>query len=84
MRESDKECILHRRTSLFYKTENGARVGDLFMSLIYTAELVGTNPFEYLMALQKHNEAATSNPAAWMPWNYTEALAQLNISSDLS
>ena len=28
------------RTALFYKTLNGAQVGDLFMSLIHTCELV--------------------------------------------
>ena len=39
-----KKAILHRKNSLFYKTENGARVGDLFMSLIHTAELYGANP----------------------------------------
>jgi hypothetical protein len=27
-----KKAILHRKNSLFYKTEKGARVGDLFMS----------------------------------------------------
>ena len=32
-----KKAILHRKNALFYKTRNGARVGDLFMSLIYTA-----------------------------------------------
>jgi transposase len=31
-----KKAILHRKNALFYKTLNGARVGDLFMSLIYT------------------------------------------------
>ena len=31
-----KKAILHRKNSLFYKTENGAEVGDLFMSLIHT------------------------------------------------
>jgi len=40
-----KKCILHRKNSLFYKTENGAEVGDLFMSLIHTSELNGANPF---------------------------------------
>ena len=29
-----KKVILHRKNALFYKTENGARVGDIFMSLI--------------------------------------------------
>jgi transposase len=31
-----KKAILHRKNALFYKTMNGARVGDLFMSLIHT------------------------------------------------
>ena len=34
-----KKAILHRKNSLFYKTQNGAHVGDVFMSLIHTAEL---------------------------------------------
>jgi len=29
-----KKAILHRKNSLFFKTRNGARRGDLFMSLI--------------------------------------------------
>jgi transposase len=31
-----KKAILHRKNSLFYKTRNGAQMGDLFMSLIHT------------------------------------------------
>ena len=31
-----KKAILNRRNALFYKTLNGAHVGDLFMSLIHT------------------------------------------------
>jgi transposase len=69
-----KKAILHRKNSLFYKTENGAEVGDLFMSLIHTCELNGVNPFKYLIALQKHAEELAKNPAAWMPWNYVQAL----------
>src|SRR5215217_1894918 len=30
-----KKAIPHRKNALFYETRNGARVGDLFMSLIY-------------------------------------------------
>jgi transposase len=65
-----KRTILHRKNSLFYKTENGAEVGDLFMSLIHTCELNGVNPFDYLTELQKHAAELARNPAAWMPWNY--------------
>jgi hypothetical protein len=68
-----KKCILHRKNSLFYKTENGAEVGDLFMSLIHTCELNDANPFEYLTELQKHAEELAKHPAAWMPWNYRQA-----------
>ena len=63
--------------ALFYKTQNGADVGDIFMSLIYTAELNGESPFDYLVALQRHHEAAAAAPAEWMPWSYREAAARL-------
>jgi len=75
-----KKAILHRKNSLFYKTENGAEVGDLFMSLIHTCELNAVNPFEYLIALQKHAEELAKNPAVWMPWNYVQALPPVGTS----
>jgi len=69
-----KKAILHRKNSLFYLTENGARVGDLFMSLIHTAELCGANPFDYLNQLQRHVDELKENPSQWMPWNYRNSL----------
>ena len=77
-----KKAILHRKNALFYKTENGARVGDIFMSLIHTAELCEANPFDYLVALQRHAGAVERDPAAWMPWNYTEALDRCATHAD--
>jgi transposase len=77
-----KKAILHRKNSLFYKTTNGAEVGDLFMSLIHTCELNGANPFDYLTELQKHAEELAANPAAWMPWNYRPTLQQPGMSKD--
>jgi transposase len=72
-----KKAILHRKNSLFYKTKNGARVGDLLMSLIHTAELARAEVFGYLVALQRHPDEVAANPADWMPWNYQQALARL-------
>jgi hypothetical protein len=72
-----KKAILHRKNSYFYKTLNGAQVGDRFMSLIHTCELNRVNPFDYLLALQKHRKAVARRPAEWMPWNYTEALGRI-------
>jgi hypothetical protein len=72
-----KKAILNRRNALFYKTLNGAGVGDLFMSLIHTCELNGANPFDYLTELQRHAEELKRSPSEWMPWNYRETLARL-------
>lgn len=70
-----KKAILHRKNAYFYKTQNGAYVGDLFMSLIHTCELNGVNPLNYLTQLQKHAETVAISPADWMPWNYRQTLA---------
>lgn len=68
-----KRAILHRKNSLFYKTLRGAQVGDIFMSLIHTCKLAKVNPFDYLVALQKHSQAVLKNPRRWLPWNYKAA-----------
>jgi len=69
-----KKAILSRKNSYFYKTARGAHVGDMYMSLIHTAELVNANPFDYLTGLQKHAGEVKSNPSQWMPWNYQETM----------
>jgi transposase len=73
-----KKAILHRKNALFYRTLNGARVGDVFMSLIHTMELCEGNPFDYLVALLRHPEAVAQAPGEWMPWNYKQALAAVD------
>jgi transposase len=70
-----KKAILHRKNALFYKTQNGAGVGDLFMSLIYTCQLNQANPFDYLTRLQRHADRLAVSPQLWMPWNYRDAPA---------
>jgi len=70
-----KKAILNRKNALFYKTPNGAMVGDLFMSLIHTCELNGVNSFRYLTELQRRAAEVKQTPRDWMPWNYTAALA---------
>jgi len=71
-----KKAIVHRKNSLFYKTQNGARVGDLYMALIATAKLAKADAFDYLNELQRHAEEVAAGPAEWMPWNYRETLAR--------
>jgi transposase len=72
-----KRAILHRKNSLFYKTLNGALVGDRFMSLIHSAELNAADPFDYLSALLRNAACLEEHPERWMPWCYRDTLAQL-------
>ncbi|HUD75590.1 MAG TPA: IS66 family transposase [Terracidiphilus sp.] len=77
-----KRAVLHRKNALFYRTLNGAQVGDLFMSLIHTCQLCGANSFDYLVELQRHARELAARPAEWMPWNYRETLARILLLPD--
>ena len=74
-----KRAVLHRKNALFYRTLNGANVGDLFMSLIHTCQLCGANSFEYLTELQRHARELAAHPAEWMPWNYRQTLDRAGV-----
>ena len=78
-----KKAILHRKNSLFFKTENGAAAGDMFHSLIHTCELAGTNPLDYLVALQNHAPLVQASLRDWMPWNYADSLPAPQNNSPL-
>jgi len=79
-----KKAILHRKNALFFQTTTGALVGDIYMSLIHTADLAAVNAFDYLTALQRHAAELTQTPAAWMPWNYRETLGQIDASASIA
>jgi len=53
---------MHRKNSLFYKTETGARTGDAFMSLIHTADLNHAQPSDFLVALQRNHALVEGIP----------------------
>jgi len=63
---------------MFFKTRNGARVGDMYMSLIYSCELSGANAFDYLNQLQINTADVTISPDRWMPWNYFDNLKRVS------
>jgi len=65
-----KKAILHRKNALFFKTRRGARVADLFMSLIHTCQLARVGAFDYLKTLLDHPEEIAARPQDWMPWTY--------------
>jgi hypothetical protein len=72
-----KLAIRLRRASLFYRSQNGAFVGDVYTALIVTTHLHGGDPFHYFEALFSHAKAVEAAPHDWLPWNYHHALARL-------
>lgn len=43
-----------RKSAMFYKTEHGACIANILLSLIETARRAGVNPISYLVALQEN------------------------------
>ncbi len=72
-----KASIRYRNNSLFFKTERGALVGDMFMSLIHTCRLNGVNAFDYLTVISQHARYVAATPEEWLPWCYHKALARI-------
>lgn len=76
-----KVAIRYRKNSYFYKNARGAKVGDTFMALTYTAELNGKNPVHYITALLEHPNDVAADPDAWLPWTYETTLAEIATST---
>lgn len=68
-----KRAVLLRKNALFYKTEHGAAVGDILLSLIETCRLNQVNVWQYLVTLVRRAAEVRRNPAAFLPWNYPRA-----------
>lgn len=79
-----KVAILNRKNAYFYRTVNGAHVGDVFMSLIETCRRAKANPFDYLTRIQENAIDVINHPGKWLPWNYKDtidAIAKVKKSS---
>ena len=50
------------------------------MTLIYSAELAGVSPFDYLVSLLRHPDEVARSPGDWLPWNYRDTLAKRTTS----
>ncbi len=67
-----KLAILNRKNALFYRTEHGAAIGDLLMSIIGTCRLNQLSEWSYLLALVEHAREVRREPGHWLPWNYPQ------------
>lgn len=65
-----KRVVLHRKNALFFRTEHGAAVGDILMSVIETCRVNGIRAGDYLLQVLRNRRAVWDDPSGWMPWNY--------------
>jgi hypothetical protein len=67
----------HRKNSLFFKTQTGAEVGDVLLSVIRTSVKNHIDPVHYLTAIATHAAEVRRSPESWLPWSY-QTLAAIN------
>lgn len=68
-----------RKTAMFHKTEHGATIASILMTLINTAILANENPVDYLVALQQNKSQVFKDPDNWVPWRYRDTLNNLTL-----
>jgi transposase len=68
----------HRKNSLFFKTQAGAEVGDVLLSMVRTSVKNGIDPVHYLSAVATHADDVRLSPESWLPWSYQKSLDTFN------
>jgi transposase len=69
-----KHAILNRKNAYFFRSELGARIGDIHISILATCAENKVHPFDYYVALLKNKQAVRLAPEKWLPWNYKSNL----------
>jgi len=69
-----KLVIQTRKSSMFYKTLEGAKFASHVQSALYSAAQNDINPCTYMTDILKNTTAVIENPEAWLPWIYQETL----------
>ena len=72
-----KIIIRLRKSSMFHKTEHGAKVCATLLSLIQTAIDHSLNPVDYLNNLLQNANLVFKEPSLWMPWSIQSTLEQM-------
>ena len=66
-----------RKTAYFYKTIEGATVGDIHYSLLATCMAAKENAYAYFVAAQRYVKDVAAHPERWFPWNYRARLLEI-------
>lgn len=79
-----KRAVLIRKNALFYKTEHGAAVGDLLLSLIESCRLNRVNAWQYLLTLVRRAAEVRQRPAEFLPWNYDKPALEAGAAAKVA
>ena len=65
-----KKAIIHRKNSLFYKSDMGATVGDTIMSVGFTGLEHGVQIYNWFETMLINYSDVFANPDQYLPWNF--------------
>lgn len=68
--------VRYQAASFNYQTQDGALVGDHFMSLIATARANGVEPVAYLAECLRCHEDLAKRPEHYLPWAFAQRLEE--------
>jgi hypothetical protein len=76
-----RRIALLRKNSLFYKTQHGADVADIILTIIGSCTLAGVNVWNYLVDVVTNAQDVWRDPTRWLPWNYGRAAPGLGLAA---
>ena len=72
-----KLVIQTRKSSMFYKTLEGAKFASYVQSALYSAAQNDINPCCYMATLLANEATVIKNPQDWLPWVYQNTLKRI-------
>ena len=76
-----KLIIQARKSSMFYKTLNSARISSYIQTALYSAAQNNINPYKYMHAILCNSTQVKQNPENWLPWKYQSTLSELEVGN---
>ena len=68
-----KLIVRNQKNASFFKSASGAAIADVL--IIATCMQNGINPFDYLNAIQRNQQAVKENPLSWLPLNFSDIVS---------
>jgi hypothetical protein len=63
-----KKAVLLRKNAMFFRSQHGADVGSLILSVSETSRMAGAAVFDYLVDIVRNAQAVRADPRRWLPW----------------